>query len=89
MFTPFRKQNVFVPKYPGKEVYEEYHSVPNEEYLPKAKEALEKFLNESNDSLCIRTLNGNNGKTKIASHLTVAISSNAISIESIDGFKVP
>jgi len=84
--SPVKKQNVFVPQYPGQEVFEQYHGVPCEEYLSKAKDALEEFLKASNDdSFSVRTLEGKTRKIK--SHLTVSISGDQIKIEGpIDGF---
>ena len=51
-----RRQNVFVPEYPSKKVYEEYHGIPEEEYLLKTKEALMKFINERTCKFTVRTL---------------------------------
>jgi hypothetical protein len=81
-----KKQDVFVPQYPAQEVFEKYHGVPHEEYLSKAKEALEEFLTASNDDFfSVRTLEGRTRKIK--SHLTVSISGDQIKIEApTDGF---
>ena len=40
------KQNVFVPAFPGKPVFEEYHGVPVTEYLQEAEKAAKRFAKE-------------------------------------------
>lgn len=60
---PTTKQNVFVPEYPGKPVYEAYHGVPASEYLERSKQALDKFIRECDK--CTYSLEGwqtHNGK---------------------------
>lgn len=40
------KQNVFVPEYPGRPVFDQYNGIPHDEYLKKTKEAVDKFVSE-------------------------------------------
>lgn len=55
---PKRKQNVFVPEYPGKPVYEGYHGIPANEYIQRTAMALEEFIQQRKCTFSIRTLNG-------------------------------
>ena len=81
-----KKQNVFVPQYPGTNVFKEYHGVPCEDYLSKARDALHEFLTSSNDDFfSVRTLSGTK---KIQSHLTVEVAGDKLKIEDpVGGFK--
>jgi hypothetical protein len=51
-----RKQNVFVPKIPGKPTFEEYHEIPQERFLTEAKKAVEDFVEKNGGVYFIRTL---------------------------------
>lgn len=57
--TITRKQNVFVPQYEGRPVFEEYQGIPADEYMEKAKESLDNFVRDSNGgTMFIETMKG-------------------------------
>lgn len=76
-----RKQNIFVPQYEGKSVFEEYHGVPASQYLQKAKEALDDFVRQNQCEYTVRTLNERRALVKNPS---VSVENDALAITVTD-----
>jgi hypothetical protein len=55
-FQPVVKQNVYVPAYPAKAVFEQYHGIPVDQYLEEAKSKLDTYISQSNCPLSIETV---------------------------------
>lgn len=54
-----RKQNVWVPEFPGQQVFEEYHGVPADQYIARATNAARTFAKLHNGCNCsLRTIDG-------------------------------
>ena len=80
------KEDVYVPEYPGKKVFEKYHGIPAEEYLQKTKEAIEQFIRNTNYTYTIKTSGKTQRTQRNIKKVFVTVTDDTIKIEA-DGNK--